>query len=334
MKFAKVYGIVLIVIVLIAWFLCNPAFQSLPLSVGTNFPTPSSTLPATSAIAAAASPSLLLFSVNGPTAGLYEIDSDGSNLKKVIANGFAPNWSPDGKRFVYSVELAGKSHLYLAQADGSDVMQLTHGSLSEDFPIWLPDGETIAFRSTDGKGLWWWRAIHSDGSGLTDLTAPSYDFFYQTLAWSRDGQWIASMSVTEQQKRHDGSSQIHVAHADGSDEFALTGNLWANINPCWSPDATQLAFLSEMDGTYGKYSLYVIGRDGSGLYRLLDNTHFLDADTRLSWAPDGQFIAYNSSMLEARINVIDVLTGEVRVLVDLPAALGPGNIPGPPAWQP
>jgi TolB protein len=334
MRFTKVYGIILIVIVVIAWFLCNPAFQSLPSSART-FPLKSSSnIPVPSATSTQDSRSLLLFSVHGPSAGIYEINSDGSNLKIVIANGFAPDWSPDGKSFVYAAELAGQSHIYNSKADGSEGVQLTCGSFSDDFPIWLPDGETIAFRSTDQKGLWWWRTIRSSGGGMTSLTNPSYDFFFQTLAWSGDGNWIAWMSLKEQQMRDDGSSQIHVRRADGSGEVALTENLWANINPSWSPDGLRIAFLSEMDGIYGKYSLYTIGRDGSGLERLLDNTHFLDADTRLSWSPDGQFIAYNTAMPDGCIHVVDTLTGEVREVIDLAAALGPGNIPGPPAWQP
>lgn len=334
MKFTKVYGLILIVIVLIAWFLCNPALQSQPTGVGTNPAGFTSTLPGSTTTPIGIPQSSILFSVDGPAAGIYEVDPDGSHMKRVTANGYAPGWSPDGSMIVFSAELAGQSHIFIAKPDGSAVFQLTRDSVSDDFPIWLADGETIAFRSTDQKGLWWWRVAHIDGAGLSNLTNPSYDFFFQTLAWSRDGNWIASMSLTEQITRNDGSSQIHIRRVDGSEEFTLTDNTWANINPAWSPDGTRIAFLSELDGTYGEYSLFVIGRDGKDMQRLLDNNHYLDATTRLSWSPDGQFIVYNTSVPDNRINVIDTATGEVRELINISAVFGSGNISGPPAWQP
>lgn len=333
MKFTKVYGLILIILVLFIGFLCNPALQSLPAQVGT-IPTGSaSTNPASTSTPTGNPGPSILFSVQGTAAGIYEVDQDGSHLIKVSANGCDPAWSPDGSRIVFSVAIAGQGHIFSARPDGSGLSQLTRDSFSDDLPIWLPDGQTIVFRSTDQKGLWWWRSVRADGSELTNLTSPSYDFFFQTLAWSQDGNWIASMSLTEQRTRNDGSSQIHIRRVDGSGEIALTDNSWANINPSWSPDGTRLAFLSEMDGTYGKYSMYLIDRDGRGLQRLLEANNFLDATTRLSWSPDGQFIAYNTSLPDDRINVIDTTTGQIRELIDISAILGAGNISGPPAWQ-
>lgn len=98
---------------------------------------------------------------------------------------------------------------------------------------------------------------------ITKMTEPSYDFFFQTPAWSPDGQKLLTMSLVEQSIRNDGSSQIHISNADGSDERTLTANIWANINPAWSPDGQKIAFLSEMDGTYNNFALYSMNPDGS-----------------------------------------------------------------------
>ena len=84
---------------------------------------------------------------------------------------------------------------------------------------------------------------------MVDLTEASYDFFFQKQAWSPANPEVATMSLVEQQERNDGSSQIHVKAIDGSYDRALTDNIWANVNPVWSPDAKQLAFLSEMHGS-------------------------------------------------------------------------------------
>ena len=80
--------------------------------------------------------------------------------------------------------------------------------------------------------------------------------------------------------------------------------------------------------------MFIIDRDGKGLQQLLDNNHFLDSTTRLSWSPDGQFLVYNSSVPDNRINVIDTPPARSVRFIDISAVYGTGNIPGPPAWQP
>jgi TolB protein len=78
------------------------------------------------------------------------------------------------------------------------------------------------------------------------------------------------MSLVEQQSRNDGASQIHIKSIDGSHDIALTHDTWANISPIWSHDGTKIAFLSERDGIYNVFALYVMAKDGSNLKRLTD----------------------------------------------------------------
>ena len=87
-----------------------------------------------------------------------------------------------------------------------------------------------------GGGLPIWKR-----NEVTQYSEPLYDFFFQTPAWSPDGQEIAYMSLIEQEQRNEGSSQIHVKNVDGSNDIALTNNIWANINPLWSPDGQKIA---------------------------------------------------------------------------------------------
>ena len=61
-----------------------------------------------------------------------------------------PDWSPDGKRVVYSSYLGGQWHqLWLMTAEGGDPFQLTYGKGDATAPRWSPDGRRIAYISNE-----------------------------------------------------------------------------------------------------------------------------------------------------------------------------------------
>ena len=160
------------------------------------------------------------------------------------------------------------------------------------------------------------------------FSEPVYDFYFQTPAWSPDGQKIATMSLIEQEQRNDGSSQIHVKNTDGSNDIALTNDTRANINPTWSPDGKEIAFLSERDGTYNKFALYLMEADGHNV-RKLTNPIFSENCT-FSWSPDGAQIAIDSDILVGKIYIIDIISGQMSEFMPVID----GQRAFFPAWQP
>lgn len=73
--------------------------------------------------------------------------------------GSSPRWSPDGSRFTY---FGDDYNIWVAQADGSDPIQVTHG-MEADQPIWTSDGAHIVFSAwtNHDEDLW---IVGSDGS--------------------------------------------------------------------------------------------------------------------------------------------------------------------------
>ena len=252
---------------------------------------------------------------------IYSICSNGSDPQQLTydpAFDGQPAWSPDGESIAFTSMRSGESHIYVIDADGMHPVQLTT-DLQNDLPVWLPDGKQIAFRTTDGQGLWWWRNINLDTNDISQLTEPSYDFFFQKQIWSPDGKEIAYMSLVEQSARNDGSSQIHIRQVDGSADRVITDNLWANINPVWSPDGERLAFLSEMHGEYNVFALYVIGADGSNLYQISEPIYSEQAV--YSWSPDGEQIVISDAFVgqagRVGIRILDIASGKSRQLISL-----------------
>jgi Tol biopolymer transport system component len=261
---------------------------------------------------------------------IYSICPDGSNLIKLTDStsvNNSPAWSPGGERIAFSSARNGIYQIFVMNANGSNKIQLT-SDYQSDHPVWLPDGEQIAFRTTDTKGLWWWRIIDIETKEITVFSEPSYDFFFQTPAWSPDGQRIAYMSLVEQEQRNDGSSQIHVKNVDGSNDVALTNDIWANINPIWSPDGEKIAFLSERDGTYYMFALYVMSADGQDIQKLSDPIY--SENNKYSWSPDGTEIAIDSQESVRKIYIIDLNSGQKRELL----TVNVGEYVFSPSWQP
>lgn len=260
---------------------------------------------------------------------LFSICSDGSNLQQLTntpANEMLPAWSPDGSRLAYTSDASGINQVTILTINSGETEQVTFED-QNDLPKWIPGQEKIAFRSTDGQGLWWWSVVNLADKAITKMTEPSYDFFFQTPAWSPDGQKLLTMSLVEQSIRNDGSSQIHISNADGSDERALTANIWANINPAWSPDGQKIAFLSEMDGTYNNFALYSMNPDGSDQKKLTEP--IFPENTLFSFSPDSGAVVIDNAPIMGKIAVIDL---QIGILAEL--SLPEGYQAAQPAWKP
>ena len=78
---------------------------------------------------------------------IYTIPVTGGKATRLLGGNSMdvhPRFSPDGKRILFVSDRSGSDQLWVANADGSDPVQisrLTQGSMS--FPVWLPVGEYI-----------------------------------------------------------------------------------------------------------------------------------------------------------------------------------------------
>ena len=73
-----------------------------------------------------------------------------------------PQWSPGGERIVFSAYQVDHSDIFVMNADGSGITNLTNGSGSSSHPSWSPDGSKIVFVSTrdhSEEKLGWWEPV-------------------------------------------------------------------------------------------------------------------------------------------------------------------------------
>jgi Tol biopolymer transport system component len=85
---------------------------------------------------------------------IWVMDADGANARQVTSLGaasFAPFFHPDGKRIIFSSNLAdprGRNFdLYLVNDDGTGLERVTTEESFDGFPMFSPDGKKLVFAS-------------------------------------------------------------------------------------------------------------------------------------------------------------------------------------------
>ena len=103
---------------------------------------------------------------------------------------WSPQFSPDGERVAFTSNRNGEtSEIWVASADGTNPIQLTHGSgQNRGTPRWSPDGQRLAFDSKDPQGGVDIFTIDSaGGQPRRFMPEPSSE---DQPSWARDGRWI------------------------------------------------------------------------------------------------------------------------------------------------
>ena len=108
------------------------------------------------------------------TAGLYVVDKPGAPPRRLTGGGRREDgvagltWLPDG-RLVFASTGSGLTQLWIVDADGQNVRQITSLKTPATNPSASPDGKWIYFHSFAAEGFCLFR-IAPDGSGLQQIT--------------------------------------------------------------------------------------------------------------------------------------------------------------------
>jgi Tol biopolymer transport system component len=125
-------------------------------------------------------------------AGLFLLPASGQGEPRLLFRGaYTPAWSPDGKKLAFSVENPrGMWAIHVANADGSQDVQLTDPIRSGGSPAWSPDGRLIAFDEFGDQARQQIFVMDANGYNVRQLTdSPKWSCGHP--AWSADGKQIA-----------------------------------------------------------------------------------------------------------------------------------------------
>ncbi len=136
----------------------------------------------------------------------------------------------------------------------------------------------------------------------------------------KPGIFLSRITFVSQVKK---GKEIFVMDYDGARIKKLTGNGSLNLNPAWSPDGKEIAFLSYRSG---KPELVILSSKGE-LRRAFPQSGELNLAP--DWSPDGRRIAFTGSRDgNAEIFLLNVASGSLTRITNNPA------LDTSPSWSP
>jgi len=257
------------------------------------------------------------------------LDSD-AEPAQLAPDGYAPRWSPDGKRIAFLRYTSGPSNLWMVHAAGGDAKPVTTGGATfggftmlpynrlqtQDFQ-WSEDSTRLIYCATESGVANVWQ-IGVDGSGatkLSDNTDANARFFNPAL--SPDGQsvaWLAMSTAGPGAKQV--SWSIWLATDGKAHEIFQSDSALGLVG--WSPSGQELIVKSIAAKTPPKapadVSLVVVAVTG-GTPRLLaelKTTYF----SNIQLAPARNQVAYVTRRDGAdSVEVIPATGGSARTII-------------------
>ncbi len=156
--------------------------------------------------------------------GIWLMKPDGTNPHALTdKDDIDPTWSADGSMIAFASSRSGPRQLFVMNADGSNIRQVTDLKDMGGRSSWSPDGTKLAFYAGPeaDRNIY---VINVDGTNLVQLTDGGDNL---GPSWSPDGNWIAFTSF------RDGNNEIYVMHPDGTGVKNLTNNSGSDWQPRW-----------------------------------------------------------------------------------------------------
>jgi TolB protein len=217
------------------------------------------------------------------------------------ANASQPAFARGGKQLAF--RNMDPLHLGLAILDlpSNTITELTT-HVEDSSPFWSPERNQIVFASDRHGDRKWRLYVISPG----EIRGEGEEWAFGRMpAWSRDGSRIAYHGCDE---RGDACS-VWVMQPGGFNPARLTTNP-SDTAPAWSPDGTQVAFIS---ARAGNWELFLVEIATGQEKRLTDNSAI---DIAPVWSPDGKQIAFLSNREGVwAVYILEVKSGQVHKII-------------------
>ncbi len=233
-----------------------------------------------------------------PTGDLYEVEPDGSGLKRLThgADATQASVSPDGTKIAYVLDTgqACAARIMVANSSGTRLHTYSAWDDEVDSPTWSPDGKTILYSgwymcggANFGKlftlpaagGKTRYLGVGSHANNLEPAWGPTRIAFigdHGLVTANPDGSDRTLVAKDGDYPAWSPSGQLAYLVWRGHVPMLVVGSTQANLPFAqvgalhWTPDGTRLEVIASMR-KYGTLDLYTVKPDGTGLVRLTKN---------------------------------------------------------------
>jgi len=252
-------------------------------------------------------------------------DSEGRIQQTQLTHGTAiverPRVSPDGHSIVFNMGDESRANLYTLPAAGGSPTQLTFLNAFSVGGAWSPDGQSVAFASTEGGKPRAW-VVNVDGTSSRPIsTGDMSDTF--------DITWSPGLHLLYQQT---GNRNFNVVDPQTRQERLLIKDSavgWASY-AAYSPDGRRIAVSWNRPPASG---LWVIDRETSRETMIYKPSNPDSNPFPIGWSPDGTSIyavdgkraadrglsvSFRETITDARILRIPVNGGQPETIMSIP----------------
>jgi Tol biopolymer transport system component len=254
---------------------------------------------------------------NQPPTELWRVASAGGQPEPVVPTqgvSLSAVPTPDGRALIYAGDQGGgELNLWWRPLRGGRERRLTRGAGDYLSPRISRDGRRLVCEARISNGSIRALELRQAGAGLgAQLAGAVADDSSPSIA--RSGR-LAFVSA------RNGTRDIWVSEADGSNPRPLTSDSESDSLPAISPDGSRVAFVSTRGG---RRALWVVPSGGGPPVHLVS----VDVMDRASWSADGRRLVYAAEGANARPGLW-IVSADGGAPVAIPGVSGRC-----PAWSP